>query len=301
MIALIIAGTGSLGLLLILTSRTTGSVSTRVRGSSSSWLAPGLRGLPLKVVRLSPARAARLGAAAMAAGLGAMVAFGSPALALVAALATAGFVASLATTRERRHQQEVASAWPALLEDVAMAAGCLGMSVPQALFEAGRRGPEELASAFAAAHRHWSVSTDFAASLEVLTTALEDPAADAAAETLLVAHEVGGNDLPRRLASLIAYRQADADIRAEADARQAGASFARRFVLIVPLGMALAGSAIGDGRAAYATATGQAAALAGVGLLAGCWFWSGRILAPAPGARVFGNPGRRSTGEGPGR
>ena len=49
-----------------------------------------------------------------------------------------------------------------MIEEIRILTGSLGRSVPQALFEVGRRGPEELRPAFEAATRHWLVSTDFA-------------------------------------------------------------------------------------------------------------------------------------------
>src|SRR5205085_2522237 len=79
----------------------------------------------------------------------------------------------------------------------------------------------------------------------VLKSRLADPTADATCETLLVAHEIGGTDLDRRLASLVEDRIQDLHGRKDARAKQAGVRFARRFVLAVPVGMALAGLSIG--------------------------------------------------------
>ena len=144
-----------------------------------------------------------------------------------------------------------------MIEEMRLLTGSLGRSIPQALFEVGRRGPEEMRPAFAAAQREWMISTDFARTVAVLKTGLADPTADAACETLLVAHEVGGSDLDRRLAALVEDRIQDLQGRKDARAKQAGVRFARRFVLLVPLGMALAGLSIGNGRAAYERPTGQ--------------------------------------------
>ncbi len=54
--------------------------------------------------------------------------------------------------------------------------------------------------------------------------------------------------------------------------------FARRFVLIVPFGMTLAGLSIGTGRDAYRALTGQLAVAVGLVCVAACWFWAGRLL-----------------------
>ena len=215
------------------------------------------------------------------------VAFGAllPAVA-VGAFAATSPVASY-RARRRRRRERAAEGWPRMIEEIALLTGSLGRSIPQALFEVGRRGPEEMRPAFAAAHREWLLSTDLPRSVAVLKARLADATADAACETLLVAHEVGGADVQRRLAALVDDRIADLQGRKDARARQAGVKFARRFVLLVPLGMALVGLSIGDGRAAYEKPTGQVAALVAVFMVVGCWVWSGRIMQLPEEERVF--------------
>ncbi|HEY8526866.1 MAG TPA: hypothetical protein VIL48_17980 [Acidimicrobiales bacterium] len=224
--------------------------------------------------------------AAGAAGLG-WALFGGPLPALAAA--TCAAASPVASYRRRRRQRWAVAheAWPRILEEVRLRTAGLGRSIPQALFEAGRTAPEPLQPAFAAAHREWLLSTDFGRTVSVLKAALADPTADAACETLLVAHEVGGSDLDRRLATLIEDRLLDVQGRKDARARQAGVVFARRFVLLVPIGMALVGLTVGTGRAAYGTAWGQAMAVAGVLTVAGCWAWAGRLLRLPEERRVF--------------
>ena len=73
-------------------------------------------------------------------------------------------------------------------------------------------------------------------------------------------------------------RAADAHGRKDAVAKQAGARFARWFVLIVPLGMALAGMSIGNGRQAYGTFTGQLIVVMALAMIIGCWVWASTIM-----------------------
>ncbi len=75
-----------------------------------------------------------------------------------------------------------------MLEEIRILTSSVGRSIPQALFEVGRRAPVELRPAFEAAHREWLLTTDFESAVSVLKAALADPTADAACETLLVAH-----------------------------------------------------------------------------------------------------------------
>jgi len=151
----------------------------------------------------------------------------------------------------------------------------------------GRRGPDELRPAFEAAQREWLISTDFERTIATLKARLADPTADAACETLLIAHELGGSDLDKRLDALVEDRILDAQGRKDARAKQAGVRFARRFVLLVPLGMALAGMSVGDGRAAYQTAAGQLLVLAGIAMVVGCWIWAGQLMKLPEEQRVF--------------
>ena len=80
------------------------------------------------------------------------------------------------------------------------------------------RAPASLRPAFEAARREWVLSTDFERTVRVLKAGLADPTADAACETLLVAHEVGGTDLDRRLEALIDDRMLDVQGRKDAAA-----------------------------------------------------------------------------------
>jgi tight adherence protein B len=194
-----------------------------------------------------------------------------------------------ASLRVRGGQRRSAAqeSWPRIIEEIRILTTSLGRSVPQALFEAGRAAPEPLRPAFAAARREWLLSTDFARTVSVLKAELADPTADAACETLLVAHEVGGTDLDRRLEALIEDRILDVQGRKDARSRQAGVRFARRFTLLVPVGMALVGMSIGEGRAAYATPMGQLLVVVGIAAVVVCWLWAGRLLALPREERVF--------------
>jgi tight adherence protein B len=207
------------------------------------------------------------------------------------ALAIAGFGASFpvasARVRAQSRRARALEAWPRLIEELRMLTGSLGRPIPQALFEVGLRGPEELRPAFEAAQREWLLSTDFARTVAVLKARLGDATTDAVCETLLVAHELGGSEVDRRLEALAEDRRLDGQGRKDARSRQAGARFARRFVLFVPLGMAMAGMSVGDGREAYGTATGQVLVLVGIAVVVVCWMWAGRIMRLPSEDRVF--------------
>lgn len=192
-----------------------------------------------------------------------------------------------ARLRHERQTERAHRAWPQMIEEIRLLTGTLGRSIPQATFEVGRRAPDGLRPAFDDAHREWLISTDFSRSLDVMKNRLGHNTADVVAETLLTAHELGGGEVGRRLEALAHDRLTDQQHRRDAVARQAGVRFARWFVLIVPLGMALAGLSIGNGRDAYGTGVGQALVAAALLLVIGCWVWAGRIMRLPTEERVF--------------
>jgi tight adherence protein B len=199
-------------------------------------------------------------------------------------------VAPIATYRSRRIilREAARDSWPTLLEEIRLRAGAVGRSIPVATLEAGRKAPTApMREAFEAANREWLLTTDFTKATNVLKRHLADATSDAVCETLLVAHELGGNDLESRLAALIDDRRIDLRHRQESKSRQAGVRFARWFVLIVPIGMALVGLGIGGGRSAYASPSGQLAVAISIGLTAACWMWAGRIMRIPTEKRVF--------------
>lgn len=214
----------------------------------------------------------------------------NPAAGVVVGVAAATFPILSANARRARRLDRARDSWPRMIEEIRLQAVSLGRSIPQALFAVGRRAPEEMRSGFDVAHREWLMSTDFDRTLAVLKAQLADPTADAVCETLLIAHEVGGTDVDRRLQALLDDRVLDLQGRKDARARQAGARFARVFVLIVPLGMALVGQSIASGRAAYQGTGPTIAITVALGIIGVCWWWAGRLMQLPSEQRVFRDP-----------
>jgi tight adherence protein B len=214
----------------------------------------------------------------------------APAAAGLASLVMPGVAAR---SRRARRRAEAREAWPRLIEELRIKTSTLGRSIPQALFEVGRRAPDELHPAFEDARREWALTTDFERTVEVLRRRLADATADAVCETLLVAHQIGGNDVDRCLIALVEDRVLDLQGRKDAQARQAGARFARWFTVIVPALMALIGMSIGEGRHAYGSTTGQLLTGVAIAVMVGCWTWAGWIMRLPEERRVFAGGSRR--------
>jgi tight adherence protein B len=174
-----------------------------------------------------------------------------------------------------------------MIEELRVLTSSAGRSLPQAMIEIGSSAPPEMRTAFSEARREWLLSSDLERMLHVLRRELADPTCDAVCETVLIASEVGWADLDRRLTVLAEDRRIDSRHRREARSRQAGVRFARRFVLLVPAGMAIAGLTVGSGGSAYRTPTGQIAVLVALLSTIGCWCWAGAMLRMPSEERVF--------------
>ena len=293
MSALLVAIIGSVGVHLLYSSLALGHRQLATRpgraGSGRATITRG--GLWLSQAGLTGVRTGEFVAVvlllAAVAGVATYALFGGALPAVVVAAFAASFPPASYRSQRRARRERAHDAWPRLIDEMRVLTSSAGRSIPQALFEAGQRAPAELQAAFAAGHREWLLSTDFTRTVAVLEALVADTTADAVFETLLVAHELGGTDLSRRLADLTADRLTDVHARKDARARQAGARFARCFVLVVPLGMALAGLSVGTGRAAYRTAAGQAVVVVALALVILCWIWAGALMRqPDTGTRA---------------
>lgn len=228
--------------------------------------------------------------------VGAAVGYGIFAGVIVAAVsgvALLGGVTAHLRVRARGQRESAREAWPRLIEEIRLQVVTLGRSVPRAVFEVGGGAPGHLRPAFAAANREWLITTEFDRALAVLRSSLADPTADAVCETLLTAHEIGGTEIDLRLRDLADDRSEDLRSRKDARAKQAGARFARHFVVVVPLAMALVGLQLGDGRAAFRPPAAQLVVVVAFTVIAACWLWAGALLRLPDERRVFGAGGRR--------
>lgn len=285
MTALLLAAIGAYGVFLLVTSLGFGWTGLRVGPERARFdripilarVERWMRQAGLAGIRPGEFIAATIVVATVGAAVGAAV-FGS----VIPTLGIAVFAATtpVASYRHRRAERLAAAhdAWPHMIDEIRVLTGAAGRSIPQAFLDVGLRGPDEMHAAFSAASREWLLTTDFERTVAVVREHLADPTADTACETLLIAHLVGGSDLDRRLAELAEDRRVDQLGRKDARSKQAGVRFARRFVIAVPVGMAVAGISLGDGRAAYQSGVGQVLVAVGLVLVAICWVWSGRML-----------------------
>ena len=205
---------------------------------------------------------------------------------------TAGVAGGYATSRfvrqvKARRDALAEELWPPLLDTVRVDLAVRAIPLGDALFQAARRLDLPARERFAAAERQWQNTLDIAAALQVLKVRCDDATTDVVCASLATIATLPNVTAQQRLSVLSHDVRTRVRQAKDAEATLAGARFARRFVVIVPAGMAIVGSFVGDGRAAYQSVTGQATVMLALVVMAGCWVWAGRLLrVPAP-PRVF--------------
>lgn len=176
---------------------------------------------------------------ALSAGLGLVVSAALWAIssAVVPSL-TIGLVASVLPvlvlrSAARRRLTAMREVWPEAVDHINSAIRA-GLSLPEALVQLSRKGPEELRPAFSEFALDYQASGDFATSLDRLKVRLADPVGDRIVEALRITRDVGGTDLGGLLRTLSAFLREDARTRAELEARQSWTVNAARLALAAP-------------------------------------------------------------------
>jgi tight adherence protein B len=112
-----------------------------------------------------------------------------------------------------------AELWPDVVDDLASAIRA-GLSLPQAVIELCKSGPEQLRPAFQLCRDQYQATGDFNAGLNLIAKNLEDSQADKFVASLQIAHEVGGADLGVLLRTLSEVMREELVLRGEIVARQ---------------------------------------------------------------------------------
>lgn len=133
----------------------------------------------------------------------------------------------------RRRTTAMREVWPEAVDHVNSAIRA-GLSLPEALVQLSRKGPEELRPAFTEFALDYQTSGDFANSLDRLKVRLADPVGDRIVEALRITRDVGGTDLGSLLRTLSSFLREDARTRAELEARQSWTINAARLALVAP-------------------------------------------------------------------
>jgi len=187
-----------------------------------------------------------------------------PALALAAAGAGAAIPLAVLSARARSLRTTMRLAWPDLVDHLVSGIRA-GLPLAEAVGALAEVGPAETRVAFRVFERRALGSGNLASALDGLKGDLADPIADRIVETLKMAREVGGSELPAVLRALGTSLRADAAVRSEVEARQSWVRGAARLGVVAPWVVLLLLASRPEAAAAYNSPAGIA--LLAVGLV----------------------------------
>ncbi len=185
-----------------------------------------------------------------------------PAFVAVAAIAAAAAPTVWLRGRALRLRRSRRALWPDVC-DLLVASVRAGLSLPDAVASLSASAPPALRPAFALFAGDIAASGHFDSSVLRLKAALADPIADRIVETLRMARQVGGTELPGVLRALSASGRTEAALRAEVEARQSWIRGAAVLGVAAPWVILVLLSMRPEGAAAYSSPEGVALILAG--------------------------------------
>ncbi|HEY4224203.1 MAG TPA: type II secretion system F family protein [Pseudolysinimonas sp.] len=186
------------------------------------------------------------------------------ALAVVAGVVAGMLPLALLTTRARVRRRALRAAWPDLVDHLVSGLRS-GLPLAESVGALAAVGAPETRDAFVQFEREVRASGTVSTSLDGLKERLADPVADRIVETLRMAREVGGTELPTVLRNLAASLRAELAVRAEAEARQSWVVSAARLGVAAPWVVLLLLSSRPEAASAYNSPLGLV--VLGVGLV----------------------------------
>ena len=187
------------------------------------------------------------------------------ALAPVAGLVAASLPIVALRARAAARRRALRQVWPDVVDHLVSGIRA-GLGLPEAIGSLAESAPDAVRAPFREFRREYARTARFGDALDDLKAALADPVADRIVETLRMAREVGGTELPGVLRSLAQYLRTDAAVRAEVEARQSWVRNAARLGVAAPWVVLLLLGTRPEAAAAYNSAGGAALVLIGLGV-----------------------------------
>lgn len=187
-----------------------------------------------------------------------------PITVLIPLSVVAGVVMGRAVLANRigARQRRLRQAWPGIVDHLRQAVRS-GASIADSVILTASHVPEELRESFRACADTIEQGARLDDALAQLKDRLADPVADRIIESLRMAHEVGGRDLPRVLEALQASVRADIAVREDAMAKQSWIRAASRLGVAAPWLVLVLLSGRDETLSAYNTPLGSAIIVSG--------------------------------------
>jgi tight adherence protein B len=155
------------------------------------------------------------------------------AVAIMAGVVALAVPFAVVAARARSRRRARRAAWPDLVDHLVSALRA-GQPLAESVGSLATVGTPETREVFVLFEREVEASGAVSPALDELKERLADPVADRIVETLRMAREVGGSELPTVLRNLAASLRAELAVRSEAEARQSWVVSAARLGVAAP-------------------------------------------------------------------
>lgn len=184
-------------------------------------------------------------------------------LAVVAGISAMAAPSVIIGVRARAQRKIYRSIWPDVVDHLVSTTRS-GVALPDGVASLAHLGPTVTREAFAIFESEYVATGHFGRSLDELKEQLSDSTADRILETLRMAREVGGSELPSVLRALAAHLRQEASIRGEVEARQSWVMNAARLGAMAPWVILLLLSTRPEAAAAYNSPGGATVIIGGL-------------------------------------
>ncbi len=185
------------------------------------------------------------------------------ALAAASAVAATALPTLIVNSRARKRRKLSRMLWPDVVDHLVSGVRS-GLSLPDSVSSLAATGPAITRAEFASFEQDYAATGNFQLCLDRLKARLADPTADRLLETLRMAREVGGSELPAVLRSLAAYLRQESAIRGEVEARQSWVMNAAKLGAAAPWVVLVLLSTRPEAASAYNTPSGVALIVGGL-------------------------------------
>lgn len=188
---------------------------------------------------------------------------GVPLIGILATLAGGWGIVALVHARIRRRRRAHQASWPDVVDHL-VASVRSGLALPDAVERLAQTGPAGLRSDFEVYARSYRATGSFPAAIAEVKERLAEPTADRLFETLRMAREVGGSELPAVLRSFAQFLREEQAVRHEVEARASWVINAARLGVAAPWVVLLMLASRPEAAQAYATPGGTIIILVGL-------------------------------------
>ncbi len=181
---------------------------------------------------------------------------------------------------KKRRQSELPSSWPWYLERVRSKMLASSRSVAYVFFEEDVPDFQFLGKLLHEGRREFENSGNLTKSLETVWEMGEgEETTSYVCESLLDTLGSTSSQIENQLAIISSTIRSRNELRQETHSRLAGVRTARTFIVIIPLGMALAGVSFAGSLRPFLSPSSLLQLLAGLAITVLCWYWSSRLMA----------------------